>query len=164
MLYIPSHPSSSPAVFRRSPRLICRFRNERAAEEAILSALHERFGSSSGDGLEKQRDRRLKGWSSSEKKTEWQVKEDTFTRLREEEVEAQHATRVSIKGGLFLSFQALVSLLNIRFDALAVSGVFGYAYLRRWRRRQVFALPDDKLPDVRCPLNRLSPDVKTVIE
>lgn len=48
-------------------------RNRKGAEEAILLALHERFGSFSGDGLEREHDRRLKGWSNSEKKTEWQV-------------------------------------------------------------------------------------------
>lgn len=51
----------------------CSMRRE--AEEAILAALHERFGGSFSDGvLERQRDRRVKGWSNSEKKTEWQVR------------------------------------------------------------------------------------------
>ncbi|CAN0082658.1 unnamed protein product, partial [Ectocarpus sp. 12 AP-2014] len=48
-------------------------RSRKAAEEVILLALHERFGSSFGDGLERERERRFKGWSHSEKKTEWQV-------------------------------------------------------------------------------------------
>lgn len=40
-----------------------------------MAALHERFGVSFSDGLlERQRDRRVKGWSNSEKKTEWQVR------------------------------------------------------------------------------------------
>lgn len=39
-----------------------------------MSALRERFGSTAVDGLEKQRDRRVRGWVTSEKKTEWQVR------------------------------------------------------------------------------------------
>ncbi|CAM9263242.1 unnamed protein product, partial [Pylaiella littoralis] len=58
----------------RIPPIADRYsKHRKVAEEAILLALHERFGGSSSDGLERQRDRRVKGWSNSEKKTEWQV-------------------------------------------------------------------------------------------